>query len=483
MCVSVAAAAVPAAVGVTFLGRYGWDRDELYFLAASHHLALGYVDFPPLIAVLGRVVVVLFGTSLDALRISTLLLALVSVVIVGLCARELGGGVRAQGGAALAWATSPFLLGAASIFHPTWLDLAAQALVLYLVLLARRRPRAWIWAGVAAGAGLEAKYTIATLLGAIVLAYAASRDRAVLRSRGVVWAGAIALVLLVPNIAWEIAHGWPSAAFAASQRAKTAADTPPLTYLAEAIAFLGAAIVVGVVGCAWLWRRPGLRPLAVVPAIVFLGFGLEQGRAYYPLPALIVGVAAGGVALERWRPRRGWLRPAALAALVVVQLGVVIAAGPLVVPIRSTRSMISSGVADQSFFKDEIGWPAFVAQTAAAWHSLTPAQRGRAAILTANYGEAGALARFGDRYDLPPPLSGHLSWQYWRPARLPQRLVLTVGYDAPTLAALCTRHHRILQIHIPYGLQNDEQGRPVELCYLPRPLGALWQTTIANNDL
>jgi hypothetical protein len=28
------------------LGRYGWDRDELYFLQASRHLSLGYVDFP-----------------------------------------------------------------------------------------------------------------------------------------------------------------------------------------------------------------------------------------------------------------------------------------------------------------------------------------------------------------------------------------------------------------------------------------------------
>jgi hypothetical protein len=43
--VGIGAAAVPAIVGVLFLGRYGWDRDELYFLAASHHLALGYVDY------------------------------------------------------------------------------------------------------------------------------------------------------------------------------------------------------------------------------------------------------------------------------------------------------------------------------------------------------------------------------------------------------------------------------------------------------
>ena len=164
--VGAGAAVVPAAVGVAFLGRYGWDRDELYFLAASHHLAAGYVDYPPLIAVVGRLVVDVFGASLDALRLTTMAIALISVPVVALCARELGGGLRAQAGAALVWATAPFALGSASIFHPTMLDLAAQSVTLWLVLVAviRPMPRLWPLVGVAAGLGLEAKYTIATLL-------------------------------------------------------------------------------------------------------------------------------------------------------------------------------------------------------------------------------------------------------------------------------------------------------------------------------
>ena len=113
---------VLVAVSAPFMSRYGWDRDELYFLSAAHHLALGYVDFPPLIAVLGWIVDHLAPGSLLALRIVSLASGAASVVLVAFIARELGGGRRAQLIASVAWALTPYILGSASIFHPTWLD-------------------------------------------------------------------------------------------------------------------------------------------------------------------------------------------------------------------------------------------------------------------------------------------------------------------------------------------------------------------------
>jgi 4-amino-4-deoxy-L-arabinose transferase-like glycosyltransferase len=483
--VGIAAAAVPIVVGLPFVGRYGWDRDELYFLAASHHLAFGYVDFPPLVALLGRAVVWAFGSSLHALRISTAVIGASSAVFVALSARELGGGLRAQAGAAAAWVTAPLLLGAASIFHPTWLDLAAQAATLYLVLVAATRPapRAWIAVGVVAGLGLEAKYTIAVLLAALLAGFAATSRREILRVRGPWLALAIAVLLLVPNIAWQVAHGWPSAEFSSSQRAKTADDTPPLTYLAQAVAFLAAASVVAVIGTVWMWRRSLLRPFAIASVVVFVGFALEQGRAYYPLPAMALAVAAGAVGLERWRPARPRVRPALLAVLAVLQLAVVAAAAPIVLPVRTTAGMIQSGVWEDSFYKDEIGWPELTAQTARAWRSLPPAERRHAAILAQNYGEAGALAYYGPARGLPPPLSGHLSWQYWRPEALPQRTLVTVGVDPFTLRELCTTFHRVATIENRWRLDNEERGRTIDVCRLARPLGAIWDSRIATNVL
>jgi hypothetical protein len=162
---------------------------------------------------------------------------------------------------------------------------------------------------------------------------------------------------------------------------------------------------------------------------------------------------------------------------------VIAVAAQVVVPVRSTAGMIDSGVWKASFFKDEIGWPEMVAQTARAWRSLPQAERAHTAILAQNYGEAGALARFGPSLGLPQPLSGHLSWQYWRPARLPQRTVLTVGYDPSVLRAMCTSFRRLATIQNAYHLDNEELGRIIAVCRLPRPLGDIWDSRIASDDL
>lgn len=481
----LAIAAVQAAVIVPFLGRYGWDRDELYFLSAAERPALGYVDFPPLVAWLGWVVHALFGDSLDALRLSCLALTMVAVVLVALMARELGGGRGAQLLAGGIWAFSPYALGAGSIFHPTWLDLVCWVALLYLVLIAlnRDRPQLWLAAGAVAGVGLEAKYTIVVLLVGLLVGLLAAGRRA-LRTPWP-WLGlALAALLLVPNLVWQARHGWPSIHFAGSQDAKTADDTPPLTYVAEQL-FLGVGIFVSVVGVVWLWRRrPWLRPLALVPPVVTALFFLERGRAYYPLPGDSIALAAGCVALAGWYGAASTRRRLLVVVpLVAVQAVLLVLVAPVVLPVRTTASMVDSGVWKDSFYKDEIGWPELVDETAAAWRRLTPHERAEGAIVARNYGEASALEHYGPSRGLPPPLSGHLSWQYWRPARLPERFALLVGFDRQEIHRMCRSARRLAVVDNRWHLDNEERGEAITGCRLQGQLGILWKRSIATTRL
>jgi len=476
LAIGLAGVVILVAVTAPFMSRYGWDRDELYFLSAAHHLALGYVDFPPLIAVVGWIVDQVAPGSLVALRIVSLASGAATVVLVALIARELGGGRRAQWLAVTAWALTPYILGSASLFHTTWLDALAWTAFLYVAvrLLVRNEPRLWLLLGVIAGLGLEAKYTIGFLILGFAVALVLTSERRRLANVWP-WLGlAIAAALVVPNLVWEAQHGWPSLRFFSSQNAQTSRPA----YLAEQLLFLGATSMLAAAGAVWLWRR-GLRALAIVPIIVTAIFFAEGGRAYYPLPADGLAVAAGAIALDRWlRPGR---RVLLLGGALALQ-GVVIAfAGPIVVPFYSTRQLVSSNIWKAGYFKDEIGWQELTSQVERAWSQLPPNDRIDSAILAHNYGEASALAFYGR--GLPAILSGHLSWQYWRPRHLPQRFVVTVGYHQADLRVLCSSSTVLAHVENRWRLDNEERGQPIAACTLRRPLGSDWNRLIASDHL
>src|SRR5438270_7491311 len=82
--------------------RYGIFRDELYYLACAEHLDWGYVDQPPLIALLAWIARHLFGNWLVGLRFFPALAGAATVWLTAKLAREMGGGAFAQFLAALA---------------------------------------------------------------------------------------------------------------------------------------------------------------------------------------------------------------------------------------------------------------------------------------------------------------------------------------------------------------------------------------------
>ena len=477
------AAVAQALLVLPFLGRYGWDRDELYFLSAGRRPTWGYVDFPPLTAWLAWAVHAFFGDSLAALRLTSLLAMSVTVVLVALMARELGGGRGTQLAAALVWGVSPYALGAASIFHPTWLDALCWVALLYVVLLAlsRDRPELWLAAGVIAGVGLEAKYTIVVLLAALLVALLAT-ERHLLRTRWPWLALAIAVGLWLPNLVWQQRHGWPSIEFASSQNAKTADDTPPAAYVGGQL-LLGAAIVLAVVGVVALWRVRRLRALALVPPLVTLAFLLERGRAYYPLPADAVAVAAGTVALA------GWLRSGTAAS--PARAG---AAGGA--PARRCRARPADRRACPQHRLDGVvgrlgghvlqGRDRLARARPPDRRRLAPTSGARASHGSDRRGElrGGVRARaVRTRAGAPvsalgPPQLAVLASAHASAALRPVRRICARLALASVRLLAATGDRRQSLAHRQRGARSDHRGLPPA-----RPLGELWQREIARNDL
>ena len=204
-------AALLAALLIAFSGRYGYHRDELYFIACGRHLAWGYPDQPPFVPLVARLMTDLAPGSLVVLRLPSALAAAALILLTGLLTRELGGRRAAQVLACAAVALAPLVTAASHLLSTTTFDLPAWALLLWLLIRILRTgdQRLWLAAGLAAGVGLLDTDLVAFLIIAVVVALAIAGPRAPLRSPWFYAGGLIALAAWAPYLAWQASHGWP----------------------------------------------------------------------------------------------------------------------------------------------------------------------------------------------------------------------------------------------------------------------------------
>src|ERR1035437_5865835 len=71
-------------------GQYGFYGDELYYFACSKHLAWGYVDHPPLVALLTFLSTHIFGETMFSLRFMSGLSGAITVILSAQIAKVFG---------------------------------------------------------------------------------------------------------------------------------------------------------------------------------------------------------------------------------------------------------------------------------------------------------------------------------------------------------------------------------------------------------
>lgn len=162
--------------------RYGWHRDELYYLAASRHLDLGFVDYPPITALLARLSDALWGPSLVGLRSFAMAAGAGVMVLTALIARELGGRRWAQVVAALSMCG--LTLGSNAMFQTVSFDQLAWAAIFWATLRVLRSGgrRDWLVLGSVVGLALETKYTVVVLLVGLAVGFMLTPLSSVARS-------------------------------------------------------------------------------------------------------------------------------------------------------------------------------------------------------------------------------------------------------------------------------------------------------------
>ncbi len=412
------------------LTDYGIFRDELYYVACGEHLAWGYVDHPPLVAVLARAVRALFGESLAALRVFPAVLFATTVLLTAALARRLGGGRFGQTLAALAFAVAPHFLGVSHFFSMNAPEVFLWTLGAILVVraIAERAGWAWIAFGVVAGLGLLDKISMGVFGLGIALGLIATRAREALRTPWPWIAAVIAAAMFLPHVLWQVRHGWPTREFVENAQRYKIAELSPLEFLREvALLMHPLTLPIWLIGLWACFRGSSAkRVLGCAFVVVFAVFLIQRSKAYYVTPAFPMVFAAGAVAIERWSDRRRVVRGAITAVLAVTGLFLAPFALPLLSVERFVAYQDALGLRPHpgerhemgglpQHFADMFGWEELARAVSAVYLALPESERASARVWAGNYGEAGAIDFFRSKYPLPSVLCPHNNYWFWGP--------------------------------------------------------------------
>jgi len=424
---------IAAAIALLHLltnSRYGFHRDELQTLSDALHLDWGFVAYPPFTPFVERIGMGIFGLSLVGLRLFSVIAQALAVVVTGLMARELGGGRLAQVAAALAVALSPLPLFEGTEFQYSSFDYLWWVLIAWFVirLLKTGNPRWWLAIGAAVGLGFMTKYTMAFFVAGILGGMVLTPARRYFLSSWF-WAGtALALLIFLPNIIWQIRHGFISLHFLQHIHARDVGEGRAKGFLRAQFRICANlfAIPLWLGGLIVFLRRPQFRWLAWMYLIPLALFVVGKGRGYYLAAAYPMLIAMGAVAGARWAVSLSvrWRRIVEVFFFTGLALvGLYICA--VILPLASSGPLKAFALRNNDDLREEIGWNQLVKTVAGIRQSLPPEQRSDAGILVGNYGEQGAIEVLGRPYHLPRPISGtNSAWLRGYPVPPPSTLIV-----------------------------------------------------------
>ncbi|MFI5695461.1 ArnT family glycosyltransferase [Kribbella sp. NPDC051586] len=466
----VGVALIVGVVLTALSGRYGYHRDELYFMVAGRHLSWGYIDQPPLTPLIARISTTIFGDTVMGLRVLSTLSSVATVIVIALLAREFGSARRGQMLAAICAAVSGFVLGVGHMVSTATYDLLAWMLIgLFAVKLLRTGDgRWWLALGLTAGIALENKYLVVLPVGALLVSLLIVGPRSVLRSWWLLAGVAVAGVIALPNVLWQFQHDWPQLTVAGGISEDDGTENRIMFIPLQILQLSPFLAPIWVAGFLRLWRQlQWARSVALAYPVLCVAVLAVGGKSYYALPLLLVLVAAGCEPTLRWIDRH---RVLAVIGLVLTALTSAVFTLP-VLPASAVDFVIPVNK-EQG---EQIGWPAFVASVASAWGQIPPAERPTSTIFTGNYGEAGALRRYGPSHGLPTAYSGHMSFADWeRPPDTNTGPVLLV--ELQRTPAFEAHFQNCKQVGtVDAIVSNDEDGTALVLCERPaEPWSTLW---------
>lgn len=503
-----------------FNSNYGYFRDELYFIACGEHLAFGYPDHAPLVAFIAKTSRVLFGDSLFAIRFFPAVAGALKVFLTALLVKEFGGKSFAAFLACLCVLCAPVYLAIDNLLSMNSLEPVFWMLAVYFAVKATKgenqrisngteietdeiqNPKSkiqnpsisWLFFGTFAGLGLMNKHSFVFFGFALVAGLLLTDKRKVFLDKHFWLGGAIAFLIFLPNIIWQINNDFATLELLRNVQTsgKNVVLSPFAFFLSQILAMMPTTFPVWLAGIWFLvfdkngrrFRFLGIAYLILLALMIYL-----KAKDYYLVPVYPMLLAAGAIWWEQIVEKVRAIRFAKYALPILILIPAIIVA-PTVLPIlpienliayqekigfKPPKAEVSHDSPLQQIFSDQLGWQEMVAKVADVYNSLPPEDRAKTGIFAGNYGEAGAIDFFGGQYNLPKAISPHQSYFVWGPREYTGEVLILLGASKAEAEKRCESIEEKTEINFAYA-ESDEKYKILVCRDTKKPLPGIWQS-------
>ncbi len=466
--------------------NYELHRDEYLYLAFSDHLAFGYFSNGPAIGFFAFILQTFCGNSVFAVRLLPALIGVVTVVMVCLTVKELGGKKWAILLAGSAIILSPAYLRVNWLFQPVSFDLLFWLLATFFILklVQTENPRYWLVLGLIWGLGFLNKYSIAFLAWGFFLAIIFTTKRKLILSKYFFYHLLIGFALVLPNLIWQYNHNWPVVFHMQNLQRTQLVNVQMIDFLVAQPLMILPAVPLWICGLIYLLayrETKSLRVLAYTFVIVMITLMLLHGKAYYTLGIYFVLISSGAVFIEKITSTRHIIiKPAILILMVLIILPVL----PFSLPVYSFDKMVIYGQESKKFsldqflywedgrqhslpqdYADMTGWKELAEIAISVYQNLSAAEKTECTIWGENYGQAGSVKYFGKKAGLPEPVSFSDNFLFWAPDTISTRILIYINDDTSEISQYFGMIQEMGRITNPYARESE---LPVYLCRYPR---------------
>jgi hypothetical protein len=422
---------------------YELHRDEFLYINQADHLAFGYISVPPLMAVISKIIWLL-GGGIFWIRLFPALFGMLTIVFTWLIIESLGGSLFSKILASCAIIFSA-LIRINILYQPSSFDILAWTVIFYfLIKYIQSEKTKWLYyLAVIIAVGFYNKYNLVFLLAALVIGFLCTDQRKIFTKPAFWKALIISLILLSPNIIWQVINHFPVFQHMKVLKHNQLDNNSSLGFLkSQAFYFFGSwPLTFGAI-IAFVFFKP-VRPYRFIGCsfiAVLTLFAFMKAKDYYAVGIYPVIIAFGSVYFDRILSKK-W-RFIVFPLLIANNLFIFLITLKVVYPLYTPTEIRQNAKAFERMgmlrwedgknhnlpqdFADMLGWHEMADKALAAFNMIPADERENTLVICFNYGQAGALNYF-NRKKMPEAYAYNTDYIYWLPRIKRIKNIVLVG--------------------------------------------------------